>query len=283
MKMNKNIIILLTPLFFIACGGGGGENTESTVVADENISNILGSWYLPDGCSIGIETAQLTISQDTETSNKLAISFYYFDDNNDYYAQYINVELIDSSISPNGDIAFNLQLESVRDSGGASDLYIQGNGPIRLVNNKLEFNSLCLINEVSSFVKQTELAGLVENRLLGESLVIRDYYKSIFDDDWTQAILELARRGQSGGTQECNLRVSLVNDYLDSLFLSLYLNDTKFHIFDSELADGWIDQVYMTLSELDIQELPLRYPRTTCDSTDKQILNEIAARYALGH
>ncbi len=271
-KMNKNIILLLISLFFIACGGGsGGESTESSVVTDENISGIVGNWYLPDGCSIGIETAQLTISQDPNTNNKLSISFYYFDDDNDYYSQYLYVELISSTKSTNGDIAFNLKLESDRDSGGASDLFIQGNGPIHLVNNKLEFNSLCLINETSSFVKQTELASLAENRLLGESLAIRDYYKSIFDEKWTQIVLDYARRGRRAG---CGAKLDLLKyDYLGSLFRGLNLNEIKFHIFDSELSDGWIDQVYLVLYELDLQELSI------CDAT----YDEITARYALGY
>ncbi len=273
--MNKNIILLLTSLVFIGCGGGSGGdggNTESSGVVDENISNILGIWYLPNGCSYGIETAKLTISESGET-NKLFMSFDYYDDNNDAYTQYLsNVDVVESSVSSNGDISFKMQPEKVTGSSGAYDLYIsQNNIPLRIVNNKLEISSLCLEKDESKLVRDSELEEMAVSHLLGESLAIRDFYKTIFDEAWKQTVLDFARRGARRAG--CGDRLVLVNDYLNSLFRALNLNEIKFHIFDSELSDGWIDQVYLVLYELDLQEL------STCDA----ISDEITARYALGY
>lgn len=280
--MNKNIILLLTSLVFIGCGGGGsdGGNTESSDVIDENISNILGIWYLPNGCSYGIETAKLTISESGE-ANKLFMSFDYYDDNNEAYTQYLsNVDVIESSVSSSGDISFTMQPEKVTDSGGRYDLYIsQYDVPLRLVNNKLEIGSLCLDQDESKLVRDSELEDMAVSHLLAESLAIRDYYKSMFDEEWIQSYLELLRRGRGGcDSAVSGLRLGMVNDYLYSLFKALHLNDIKFHIFDSVLIDGWIDQTYLSLYELDIQELPFR----TCD-INTQIIDEITARYELGH
>lgn len=284
----KTIAILFSSVFLYACGGGenGNENAGTTESVDHNIQNILGGWYLPEGCTNGIETAKIDISMSTNSSERYVISFTYFNENNGYfyyhYQSIFDIQVVRSSTAADGSISYYLLPGSVSNSSGQNDLFItQYTESFRLSNGGLQVANLCSTMNESLFVRGgAYLEETVKARLLIESSATRNYYKSIFDDNWAAVQTDYAIRGMIGSLGFCNSRLGVVSDYLDLLLADISSNDSKYVVFDSGITSGWSNQIYQELYNLDMQELPYPVQYNYCSSD--AIVNEINVSYTSG-
>lgn len=282
----KIIIILSAITLVIACGGSE-SNTETAVESDPNISKIIGTWHLPEGCSFGPETVSLSIFKNSTSENNISIAFSYFEeDTRDFYYQSLsNIDVIDSIVSIDGSTSFYLKPELITNSGGINDLFIsEFNEALRFSNNKLLVFSVCASLNESSFIQNTNISDASNIRLLRESTAIREYYKSEFDNDWTAIYVDLLDRGLIGSSLVCSMRAGLVDEYLGSLLLALFQNELKFSLFSLDLTNNWSNQSYQVLYDLDLQELPLpdEHPWSLSNCDPSIITNKITTSYTIG-
>lgn len=282
----SRIIILSCIVSILSACGSPENNTDTTVKTDPNISKIIGTWYLPNGCPYGPETALITINASSSAENNISIFYsYYEEDTKQTYDQSIsNIEIL-KSITTNGDISYQLAPELNSNSNGPDDLLINRNDfALLLSKNNLEVYSACSSTQDASFIDKSGLLNLLRNRLAQEISDIRNYYKSQFDNNWTVTYTDLARRGMLGTSLVCSERLGLVKDYLSNLMPALSQNASKYTIFSPELSSTWANSTYEIIYNLDLAELPLPdtqpWSASNCDPVT--ITTEIEQNYTSG-
>lgn len=259
----KSILLLILTATLAACGGGsggGGGSEETTTTVNTAAQQLLGDWFLPAGCDQGPDTAMISLAEST-AQGKFIITYSYWDNDN-YYNQFLSDVDISVSSESNGVTVYSYTA-STSGTTGQQDLPTQGQ--VRMNDGRVQLDSVCNtagIALASPFITdKTTIADEAKAYHLLESLLIRDYYLAIFNNDWLPIHSDLARRGLHGGSVDCDSRKSLAEDYLQSLTQDLDAADNKFDMFN--LPTEWANDTYQFMLTEDITDLA----HTRCDLT----------------